>query len=226
MRGKNYKIVKEKASAEVVDLATAITFLQENSRKKFDETVELHVHLGVDPEKSDQMVRGEVTLPAGSPKERRIAVFTEDAAAAAAAKAAGAAMVGGEELIAQVAEDGDLEADITVATPEMMPKIAKVARVLGPKGLMPNPKVGTVSPDPAKVVRELAGGKVSFKMDTLGNIHEAIGKLSWPAEKLAQNAEAWLAAIRASRPAPAKGEFFRSVTVKSTMSPGIKIRGS
>lgn len=223
MRGKSYKVIKEKVPAGSMDVSAAVDFLQEHGRKKFDETVELHVHLGVDPEKGDQMVRGEVKLPAGSPKEKKIAVFTDNSTKAKEATEAGAAIVGGEELIEQIAKEGNLAADMTVATPEMMPKIAKVARVLGPKGLMPNPKTGTVSPDPAKVVKELAGGKVSFKMDTLGNIHEAIGKLSWQAEKLIANAQALISAIRSSRPAAAKGEFLRSVTIKSTMSPGVKV---
>lgn len=223
MRGKIYKATKEKVPTEAVEVKAAVSFLQEHNRNKFDEMVELHVHLGIDPEKSDQMVRGEVTLPAGSPKEKKIAVFTDDPALAAAATKAGAVVVGGEELLAQITKDGSLDADVTVATPEMMPKIAKVARILGPKGLMPNPKTGTVTPDPAKVVTELRAGKVSFKMDNLGNIHEAIAKLSWDAEKISQNVTALLMAIRATRPTTAKGEFIRSATLKSTMSPGVKI---
>jgi large subunit ribosomal protein L1 len=223
MRGKLYKAVKEKTPQQVVDLETAVAFLKEHARSTFDETVEIHVLLGVQPQKSDQMVRGSVVLPHGTPKKKRIAVFTDDTALQKAAKDAGAKIVGGDDLIADVQSNGALEADVTVATPNMMPKIARIAKILGPKGLMPNPKTGTVTPDVAKAVQELAGGKVAFKMDQLGNIHEAVGKVSWDAKKIQENTAALLEAVRASRPATQKGEFIRSVTVKSTMSPAVRI---
>lgn len=211
MRGKSYKSAKEKAPTEAVDVSAAIKWLQEHKRAKFDETIELHVHLGIEPGKSDQMVRGTVQLPAGSVKERKIVILKDDKAS--------------EEILKQIEKDGGITADVIVATPTMMPKIAKVARILGPKGLMPNPKTGTVSPNPEAVAKELAGGKLSFKMDQLGNIHEAVGKVSWEAEKVAANINALLEVVRAARPAAAKGTFVQSVTLKSTMSPAVRLSG-
>ena len=221
--GKVYEKTKKEVPAEAVDISTAVGFLKEHARKSFDETIELHVHLGINVGKSDQMVRGQVALPSGAAKNKRVAVFTADAKQKQAALAVGAAMAGGEELVAQIAEKGSLDADIAVATPEMMPKIAKVARILGPKGIMPNPKTGTVSPEPAATVKELMGGKVSFKTDTLGNIHEAVGKASWEADKVVANIQALLEAIKHARPATMKGQLIKNVTLASTMSPGVRI---
>lgn len=223
MHGKKYKGVKAKVPADVVDIATAVAFLKEHGAGTFDQTIELHVHLGVDHTKSDQMVRATVHLPSGAAKSKRIAVLALETKQQEAAKAAGATTVGGEELLKEIEKTGQLEADVVVATPAMMPKIAKVARVLGPRGLMPNPKTGTVSPDPAAVVTELSAGKVTFKMDALGNIHEAIGKISWEAEKIVANVEAVLAAVKAARPSSLKGQLIKSAVLKSTMSPAIKI---
>lgn len=223
MRGKLYKGIKEKAPAEAVDMASAVAFLKENVMGKFDQTVELHVKLGVDHTKSDQMVRATVSLPSGTAKAKKIAVLANDAKEQEAAKAAGATIVGGDELIKQIEADGKLDADVVVATPAMMPKISKVARVLGPQGLMPNPKTGTVNPDPAAVVKELAAGKITFKMDSLGNIHEAVGKISWDAEKIVANVEAVMAALKAARPTMMKGQLIKSITLKTTMSPAIRV---
>jgi large subunit ribosomal protein L1 len=222
MHGKIYKATKEKAPTTLVDLATAVAFLKEQARKNFDETVELHINLGVDPQKSDQMVRASVQLPSGPAKQQRVAVFAE-APEQAKAKEAGATIVGGEELIENVAKAGSLDADIVIATPAFMPKIAKVARILGPQGLMPNPKTGTVTPDPAAVVRELQGGKLSFKMDQLGNIHLSVGKISWDAEKIQANIQALVDVVKAARPKTMKGQLIRSCTIATTMSPGIKV---
>lgn len=221
--GKVYNEAKKAVPAEAVDFQAAAAWLKAHARKNFNETVELHIHLGVDPSKSEQSVRGSVVLPAGSPKQKKVLVFASSQSEQHAAQEAGAAIVGGEELINKIAADGGIEADITVATPEMMPKIAKVARILGPKGLMPNPKSGTVTPNPAAVIKELAAGKLNFKMDSLGNIHEAIGKCDWEADRLVANGKALLEAVRAARPAAAKGELIRSVTMTSTMGSGIKI---
>ena len=223
MAGKKYRQAKEQAPKEAVDLDTAVAFIKEHARQGFKETVELHVRLGINPSKSDQMVRGGVVLPAGAPKQKRVVVFASSPAAQAAAKEAGASLVGGEELVDQVSKEGKLDADVAVATPDMMAKIARVARVLGPQGLMPNPKTGTVSPKPADVVKELLAGKLSFKMDQLGNIHEAIGKADWDVERIVANGRALIDAIRSARPATAKGEFIRSVTLSSTMGPGVKV---
>lgn len=220
---KIYQKIKEQAPTNAVDPSTAVAFLKKHARQSFDETVELHIRLGVNPKKSDQIVRGSVVLPSGAPKSKRIAVFTNDAKLQAAAQEAGASVVGGDDLIKQIQESGNLAADVAVATPDMMPKIARIARVLGPQGLMPNPKTGTVSPNPAGIVKELVGGRLSFKMDQLGNIHEAVGKLSWAEDKIIANVEAIIDAVRHARPTAMKGQLLKSVTLASTMSPGIRI---
>lgn len=209
MRSKTYQKGKEQTPQQAVDLLTAIAWLKEHKRATFDETVELHIHLGIEPGKSDQMVRGTVQLPAGSVKDKKIVILKDDKAS--------------EEILTQIEKDGGIDADVIIATPSMMPKIAKVARILGPKGLMPNPKTGTVSPNPEAVAKELAAGKLSFKMDQLGNIHEAVGKVSWEVEKITANVNALIEVVRAARPAAAKGTFVQSLTLKSTMSPAIRI---
>jgi len=223
MRSKTYQAIKDKTSAEAIDLDAAIALLKDHARSTFDETIELHIHLGINPDKSDQMVRGTVQLPAGIIKQQSIVVFTTDADAQAAAMAAGATSAGGEELIAAIEEAGFLDADVTIATPDMMPQIAKVAKILGPKGLMPNPKTGTVADDPVSVIKELLGGKLTFKMDQLGNIHQALAKVSWEPGKIASNVRSFIQAVKEARPDSAKGELIVSTTLKSTMSPAIRI---
>lgn len=223
MSGKQYKAVKEKTGPSPVDLMAAVNLLKDNVKGKFDHTVEVHINLGVNASKSDQMVRGSVTLPHGTAKAKRVVVFTSESAKQKEATAAGAAQVGGEELIKEIIEKGTLEADVTVATPDMMPKIAKAAKILGPKGLMPNPKTGTVTLDVAKAVKELASGKISFKMDATGNIHEAVAKLSWDAAKIAENAQALMSAVKSARPATQRGEYIKRIVLKSTMSPAVQI---
>lgn len=223
MRSKSYRDQKAKVPADAIDLTQASALVKELAHAKFDEAVELHVHLGVTPSKSDEMVRGSTVLPAGAAKQKKVAVFAVGQAEQKAAKEAGATLVGGEELIAIVAEKGSLAADIAIATPDIMPKLAKVARILGPVGLMPNPKTGTVTKDPATAVRELSAGKLSFKMDQLGNIHEAIGRISWDAQRVTDNAMALLEAIKAARPATLKGQLIRTIALKSTMGPAIRV---
>lgn len=223
MRSKAYRAVKEKISAEAVDIEAAVAFLKENVRKSFDETVEVHVRLGVDPKKSDQMVRGTVDLPAGPPKQQRVVVFTADAKQQKEALSAGALKAGGEKLVDTIIKENKLTADVTIATPAMMPKVAKAAKILGPKGLMPNPKTGTVSDDPVAVVQQLFGGKVSFKMDQQGNVHTSVAKVSWKPDKIVENIQVFLSVLKSTRPAAAKGEFLKSVTVKTTMGPGIRV---
>lgn len=224
MRSKQYQSIKTKAPAEPIDLKTAVAFIKENKRSSFDETVEIHVHLNINFSKSDQMVRGSVSLPAGSPKKQKIVVFTEDPAQQKDSLSSGATQSGGEELISEIVNNKSLDADIAIATPAMMPKVAKVAKILGPKGLMPNPKTGTVSPDPVSVVKDLHSGKLSFKMDQLGNVHQAIAKVSWDEKKIISNAEAFLQAIKSARPDAAKGELIHNITIKSTMSPAVSIK--
>ncbi len=223
MRSKIYQAIKQKAPQEPVDISTAVSFLKENASRKFDATVEIHIRLGVDPNKSEQTVRGTVTLPAGAAKQQKIVVFTSDPVQQKEVLTAGALQSGGEELINAIATSKGLDADITIATPELMPKVAKIAKILGPKGLMPSPKTGTVTPDPVSATRARGAGQVSFKMDQQGNIHASLGKISWDQNKIINNVQAFLEAVRSARPAAAKGEFFRSLTLKSTMSPAIRI---
>lgn len=222
--GKRLRAVVTKKPKESLPLSDAVAFVKKHANAKFDETVELHAHLGVDPQKSDQAVRGTVILPHGAPSRVRVAVFTDDRALQKSAEEAGADLVGGKELIDTVKTKGKLDADVAVATPDTMKDLAAVAKILGPKGLMPNPKTGTIGADPAKIIRELKGGKTAFKMDDSGNMHLAVGKASWPEEKLVANTRAALDALRAARPEAAKGEFLKSVTITSTMGVGARVR--
>lgn len=223
MRSKSYKAVKEKIADTAMDIATAATFVKENARAKFDETIELHITLGVDPQKTDQTVKGSVVLPGGTPTQKRVAVITADTEKQEAAKKAGAVLVGGDEVIADIEKNGLSDIDVVIATPDMMPKIAKVAKILGPKGLMPNPKTGTVTPDVVKAVEELAAGKINFKMDSQGNIHVALAKVSWDVAKTEQNVHAILEAVRAARPQNQRGEFMKKIVLKSSMSPAVRL---
>ena len=188
---------------------------------KFDETVELVVRLGVDPRKADQMVRGTVALPAGTGKDVRVAVFaTGDAAAAA--REAGADFVGADDLAAEV-EGGMLDFDVAIATPDLMPVVGQLGRVLGPRGLMPNPKTGTVTTDVAKAVAEFKGGKVEYRTDRYGNVHVPLGKVSFEPEALEENFRAVLDELQRAKPASAKGRYLKKISVSSTMGPGVKI---
>ncbi|MGI8663387.1 MAG: 50S ribosomal protein L1 [Acidimicrobiales bacterium] len=188
---------------------------------KFDESVELVVRLGVDPRKADQMVRGTVALPSGSGKDVRVAVFAAGDAAAAA-RAAGADHVGADDLAAQV-EGGMLDFDVAIATPDLMPMVGKLGRVLGPRGLMPNPKTGTVTTDVAKAVEEFKGGKVEYRTDRYGNVHVPIGKVSFEPDKLIDNLRAVFEELQRARPASAKGKYLRRVSLSTTMGPGINV---
>ena len=222
MRSKAYQAIKEKVPVEAVDISTAVAFLKENARSSFDETIEMHIHLGIDPSKSDQMVRGTAQLPAGAVKQQSIVVFTDDAKLQKELAKSGVTS-GGQELIDQIVQDGSLDADITIATPDMMSNVAKAAKILGPRGLMPNPKTGTVTPDPASAVKALQSGQVSFKMDQQGNIHVAVGKVSWKQDKIVANAQELINTVTSARPAAAKGEFIHTTSLKSTMSPAIRL---
>ncbi|HSX24594.1 MAG TPA: 50S ribosomal protein L1 [Candidatus Andersenbacteria bacterium] len=223
MRSKAYKAVKEKTSEQAIDIAAGISFLKEHTRNSFDETLEIHMALGVDASKSEQSVRGNVVLPSGTPKQKRVAVVASDAKKQDDAKKAGAILVGGEELIADIEKNGISDIDVVIATPDMMVKIAKVAKILGPKGLMPNPKTGTVTPDVALAVAELAAGKVAFKMDQQGNMHGALAKASWDAEKIEANVHAFIDAVKAVRPATQRGEFIKKIVLKTSMSPAVRV---
>lgn len=202
-------------SPEAIDLVKSL------ASAKFDETVELAVRLGVDPRKADQMVRGTVALPSGTGTDVRVAVFASGDAAAQA-REAGADIVGAEDLIAQV-EGGMLDFDVAIATPDLMPQVGKLGRALGPRGLMPNPKTGTVTTDVGKAVTDFKGGKVEYRTDRHGNVHVPIGKVSFDVPALSANLRAVLEELERAKPATAKGRYVRRVTLASTMGPGIKI---
>lgn len=221
-RGKKYRQVKEKIDPEAVyELPKAIEFLKTNKTAKFDETAEVAFRLGVDPSKSEQMVRGTVSLPHGTGKKVRVIVFAKGPAADAA-KAAGAEEVGFEELIAKV-QGGWTDFDVAVATTEAMKEVRKLGKVLGPRGLMPNPKTGTVSDDTATAVQQCKAGRVEFRMDRNGNVMVPFGKLSFEVDALVGNCRAIISAVNAAKPASAKGIYIRRVTVSSTMGPGLHI---
>ena len=203
-------------------LDEAINALKALKKPKFDATVEIHARLGIDPKKSDQQVRTAVVLPHGTGKTLRIAVFTE-AAKQAEATSLGAEIVGGEELIKNIIATGKLDADVAVATPDMMKHLASAAKTLGPKGLMPTPKNGTVTTDLQKTLSEIKKGKVTLKTDDTGNIHGIIGKMSWDAQKLKENLTALLDAVKKAKPSSSKGTYLKSITLCSSMSKGIKI---
>lgn len=199
----------------------ALDLVKQLATAKFDETVELAVRLGVDPRKADQMVRGTVALPSGTGTDVRIAVFATGEAATAA-REAGADFVGGDDLAAEI-EGGMMDFDVAIATPDMMPTVGKLGRALGPRGLMPNPKTGTVTPDVAKAVGEFKGGKVEYRTDRQGNVHVPIGKASFEKDALTANFRAVIDELDRVKPAAAKGRYMRRVTLASTMGPGITV---
>lgn len=194
---------------------------QAASKRKFDETVEIAMNLGIDPRHADQNVRGMVELPHGTGAKLRVAVFAKDAKAEEAKKA-GADIVGAEDLMEKI-QKGEINFDRCIATPDMMALVGRVGKILGPRGLMPNPKLGTVTPDVAKAVEAAKGGAVEFRAEKAGIIHAGVGKASFDEKKLAENIKAFIEAIQRARPSGAKGTFIKKVTVSSTMGPGIKI---
>ncbi len=216
-----------KAAVALIDRAKAYTVeeavatLKQTPGTKFDESVDLAFHLGVDPKHADQMVRGAVVLPHGTGKTVRVVVFAKGEKEREA-KEAGADYIGAEDLIEKI-QGGWMEFDSTIATPDLMGQVGKLGKVLGPRGLMPNPKLGTVTFDVARAVREVKAGKVEFRVDKAGNVHVLIGKKSFSAEQLAVNAMTLVEAIMRARPASAKGQYLKSLTVSSTMGPGIPV---
>jgi large subunit ribosomal protein L1 len=221
-QGKKYTdAAKKYDKTELHEPAEAFDLVKSFATRNFDETVEVAFKLGVDPRKADQMLRSTVSLPAGTGKDVRVAVFaTGDAAEEA--RAAGADVVGAEDLVDRV-QKGFLDFDIAVATPDLMGQVGKLGRVLGPRGLMPNPKTGTVTTDVGKTVGEFKGGKVEYRTDRFGNVHVPIGKVSFPVESLVKNYGAVLDEIQKAKPPSAKGKYLKSVTTSSTMGPGVKI---
>lgn len=213
------KVDKTKAYA----VAEAVKLIKETSKVKFDASVELHFHLGIDPKKGEQVVRGSVVMPHGIGKTKRIAVFTTPAHEKEA-KEAGADIVGGKDLIDSIKKDGKCDFDIAVAVPEIMKDLSAIAKTLGQKGLMPNPKTGTVTPDVKKAVAEIKKGKIDFKNDDTANLHAMVGKVSFDNAKLEENIRALLDAVKRTKPETIKGVFIESCYLNSTMGPGIKIQ--
>ncbi len=223
MPSKRYKKAAELVSADkTYNLADAVTLLAKFPKAKFVESIDIAFRLGVDPKQSDQMVRGTVPLPHGSGKVVRVLVFAKPGAAAEAARAAGAEHVGFDDLIKKCNE-GWSDFDVAIATPEAMTEVRKLGKVLGPRGLMPNPKTGTVTDDTAKAVKEVKAGRVEFKIDKAGNVHVAVGKSSFTPVQINENARAVIEAVYKARPASAKGTFVRSMTLSLTMSPPIRL---
>ena len=219
--GKNYRKVKDQVGSGDKQLLEAIGLAKNAGYAKFDESVEIAMRLGVDPKHADQMVRGTVVLPHGTGKKVRVLVFASGEQVKEAEEA-GADHVGGEELAKKINE-GWLDFDSVVATPDMMKVVGRLGRVLGPRGLMPNPKTGTVTADVRKAISDIKSGKVEFRVDKAGNVHAAIGKLSFAAEQLEENARALIDAVLRAKPAASKGKYVKSAHLSSTMGPGISL---
>ena len=221
--GKKYaESLKAYDRSKLYDVDEAMGLVVDTAKAKFDETVELHVRLGVDPRQADQQVRGVLVLPNGTGKSKKVLVIAKGERADAAA-AAGADYVGAEEMVAKIQSENWFDFDVVITTPDMMGVVGRIGKVLGPKGLMPNPKSGTVTMDLAKALEEIKAGKVEYRLDKTNIIHTPIGKKSFGAEKLTDNLNALLEAVTKARPAAAKGQYMRSVTIASTMGPGVKI---
>ena len=224
--GKKYSdSVKLLEKNKMYDPAEALALVCQTSKAKFDETIELHVRLGVDSRHADQQVRGAVVLPNGTGKTRRVLVFAKDAKVDEAL-AAGADYAGGMELVEKITKENWFEFDVVVASPDMMGIVGRLGKVLGPKGLMPSPKAGTVTPNVANAVKEIKAGKVEYRLDKTNIIHCPIGKVSFGTEKLAENMDTLVKAVVKAKPAAAKGQYIRSCTVASTMGPGVKVNTS
>ncbi|MDR1801811.1 MAG: 50S ribosomal protein L1 [Lachnospiraceae bacterium] len=222
-RGKKYSdAVKTFDKRTLFDVNEAVSTVKKTAVAKFDETIEAHIRTGCDGRHADQQIRGAVVLPHGTGKKVRILVFAKDAKADEA-KAAGADFVGAEELIPKIQNENWFEYDVVVATPDMMGVVGRLGRVLGPKGLMPNPKAGTVSMDVAKAVQEIKAGKIEYRLDKTNIIHVPIGKASFSEEQLSENFGTLIEAIIKAKPAAVKGQFLKSVTLSATMGPGVKI---
>ena len=225
-RGKKYTdSAKQIDKSMLYDTADAMALVVKTAPAKFDETVELHVKLGVDSRNADQQVRGAIVLPHGTGKTQRVLVFAKGDKAEAA-KAAGADFVGEMDMVQKIQSENWFDYDVVVATPDMMGVVGRLGKVLGPKGLMPSPKAGTVTPDVAKAVTEIKAGKVEYRLDKTNIIHCPIGKVSFGPEKLAENFNALMGAIIKAKPAAAKGQYIKSCVVASTMGPGVKVNGA
>lgn len=225
-KGKKYaEAAKLVDRSKLYDTEEAVSLVKKTAVAKFDETVEAHIRLGVDGRHADQQVRGAVVLPHGTGKKVRVLVFAKGAKADEA-QAAGADYVGAEDLIPRIQNEGWFEFDVVVATPDMMGVVGRLGRVLGPKGLMPNPKAGTVTMDVTKAVNDIKAGKIEYRLDKSNIIHVPVGKASFTEEQLKDNFNALMGAIIKAKPAAAKGQYLRSITIASTMGPGIKVNGA
>lgn len=224
---KNSKRVKansaEVTKDKVYTLEEAVELVKKTATTKFTGSVEIHVRTGIDPKKSDQQIRGTVSLPNGTGKTKKVAAFVTDAKAAEAT-AAGAFIVGGEDLVKQIKETEKTDFDVAVAEPAMMPKLAGIAKVLGTRGLMPNPKTGTVGDNIGAMIKEIAGGKITYKNDDTGNIHATVGKTNFDSAKLLENIKAFASSLHAIKPAATKGQFIISVSLNASMGPGIRVK--
>lgn len=224
-RGKKYQEVAKKIEKnKIYSLSEALKLAAESSPVKFDASVEVHVRLGVDPRQADQNIRATVALPHGTGKDVRVAVFAPESEHAATKKA-GADIIGDEEFLKQLDKE-DLNFDILIATPQYMPKLGKYARLLGPRGLMPNPKSGTVATDVAKAVSEAKAGKVEYRVDKQAIVHLSVGKVSFGADKLTENAQAFFTSLNSQKPSSLKGVYVKSIAITTTMGPGIKVENS
>src|ERR1700756_1269383 len=220
--GKQYQSARKQVEAREYQLEEAVPLIKKIKFAKFDETIEVHMRLGVDPKHADQMVRGTVVMPNGLGKSKKVLVIASGDKQREATEA-GADLVGGEDMVNKIQSESWTDYDAVIATPDMMRSVGKLGKVLGPRGLMPNPKTGTVTVDVAKAIAEIKAGKVEFRVDKTGIIHAPVGKTSFPAEKLVQNASVLISAVLKAKPAAAKGKYVRSATLCSTMSPGISL---
>lgn len=221
--GKKYQKIKEKLGHKrEYTLEEAINFIKENKTRSFDESLEIHLKLGINIKKTEQTVKGNITFPHGGFIQKKIAIFAEPEKLKEA-KEAGADLVGGKELIDKIKETGKTNFDVTIATPGIMKDLVVLAKILGPKGLMPSPKAGTITSNIKEAVAELKRGKISFKNDDGGNLHQIVGKLSWEKEKIIANIKSFVEAVKKAKPAKFKGNFIKSITLCSTMGPGIRI---
>ena len=220
--GKQYQAAQKQVEAKDYLLEQAIPLIKKIKYAKFDETVEVHMRLGVDPKHADQMVRGTVLMPNGLGKSKKVLVITSGDKLREAQEA-GADFVGGEDMVNKIQSEGWTDFDAVIATPDMMRSVGKLGKVLGPRGLMPNPKTGTVTVDVAKAIKEIKAGKVEFRVDKTGIIHAPVGKLSFDTQKLVENASSLISAVIKAKPAVAKGKYVRSTTLCSTMGPGVAV---